>query len=270
MISINDPNVRNYIDTPEDGPIFSVLSLVNKLDLYETLLHSFKAHGFDSPHTEYIYIDNSKANQFDAYGGLSALIHKAKGRYLILCHQDVRCVDHGFDDLLARLRSLDDSEPHWALAGNAGRDQDGNPLMCLSDRYGSKQKLGKLPAESVSLDENFMVLKRKWQLAPSVDLKGWHLYGTDLCLQAQMRGLKAFVIDFHLLHESGALKIDQSYFDCLEALEAKYANLFRTRTIHTTCLSPTISANPIWQAWSRLKHARKKWRAQQKYGRAST
>jgi hypothetical protein len=268
MRSNHDPHVHDYNDLHSEGPIFSVLSLVNKPDLYETLLKSFKDRGFDSPHTEYIYIDNSQYNQFDAYNGLGALIHKAKGKYLILCHQDVRCLEHGFDDLLERLESLDEAEPLWALAGNAGRDQKGNPLMCISDRFGAYQRVGTLPCETVSLDENFIVLKKKWQLAPSADLKGWHLYGTDLCLQAQMRGLKAFVIDFHLLHESGALRIDQSYFDCLEALEDKYNNLFRTRTIHTTCLSPTLSANPLWQLWSRLKHSRKKWRAAKKYGRA--
>jgi len=264
MLGTNDPNVRHFSDIDDEGPIFSVLSLVNKPDLYQILLNSFKAHGFDHPYTEYIYIDNSQNNQFDAYAGLGALINKARGRYLILCHQDVRCVDQGYDALLFALRSLDESQPLWALAGNAGRDQDGKPLLCLSDRFGAHQRQGQLPAQTVSLDENFIVLKRQWQLAPSVDLKGWHLYGTDLCLQAQMRGLKAFVIDFHLLHESGALRIDQSYFDCFEALEAKYAELFRTRTIHTTCLSPTISANPLARLWSRLRHARKKWRAQNK------
>jgi len=262
---IDDLKVQELNEIDDVGPIFSILTLVNRPDLYEALLESFKAHKFDAPRTEYIYIDNSESNRCDAYAGLGLLIAKARGRYLILCHQDVRCVDQGFDDLLARIKSLDKAEPHWALAGNAGRDREGRPLMCISDRSGANQREGDLPAEAVSLDENFIVLKRSAQLAPSVDLKGWHLYGADLCLQARMRGLKALVIDFHLLHESGTLRIDQSYFDCLEALEAKYASLFRTRTIYTTCLAATVSANPLARMLARLKRMRKKWRARQRY-----
>lgn len=252
-----------------DAPIFSICSLVNKPDIYLPLLQSFEKGGFIAPLCEYLIIDNEKANTAEAYGGLRSLINAAKGAYVILCHQDVRLIKDDFSTLTAHLKALDALDPSWALAGNAGRDENGAPLMCISDRFGDNQRQGILPAKAVSLDENFIILKRNTLVSPSQDLKGWHLYGADLCIQAALKGHSAYVIDFHLKHESGVLRIDESYFACLEALEDKYAKAFATRTIPTTCLTPTLSENPLIRLGAKLKRARKKFRALKKYGKSA-
>ena len=56
---------------------------------------------------------------------------------------------------------------------------------------------GELPAKVHTLDENFIVVRRAANLSLSHDLDGFHLYGTDLCLIADVLGGNRYVIDFH-------------------------------------------------------------------------
>ncbi len=68
-------------------------------------------------------------------------------------------------------------------------------------RTSSKEKL---PIRVGSLDENFIVVKRQANLALSHDMSGFHLYGTDLCIIADILGRTSYVVDFHLCHKARA------------------------------------------------------------------
>jgi NaMN:DMB phosphoribosyltransferase len=46
------------------------------------------------------------------------------------------------------------------------------------------------------------LIKKQANLAVSSDLRGFHFYGADICLIASILGYNAYVIDFHLYHES--------------------------------------------------------------------
>ena len=56
--------------------------------------------------------------------------------------------------------------------------------------------LGELPAKVHTVDENFIVVRRATNLSLSHDLDGFHLYGTDLCVIADILGGNCYVIDF--------------------------------------------------------------------------
>jgi hypothetical protein len=90
----------------------------------------------------------------------------------------------------------------------------------------------------------FLVVRREARLSLSVDLDGFHFYGTDLCLQAELAGWSAHVIDFHLEHLSGGLKTPDFYV-CEQQFRAKYARAFRSRWIQTTCALMAISSSPM-------------------------
>ena len=100
--------------------IYSIGTLVSDLTQYQAMRASFERHGFDSEDCEYLQIDNTKTNQKDAYAGLNQLLSEARGRYVILCHQDVRMIDDGREELDAQLARLEQIDPNWAVAGNAG------------------------------------------------------------------------------------------------------------------------------------------------------
>lgn len=218
----------------DQQPLFSVCTLVTRKEQYESMLATFEAYGFSSDNTEFIYIDNSAGNKFSATGGLNRMILEARGKYIILCHQDIELFDDDCSVLLTRLEELDRLDENWALAGNAGGLGWGTTVMRITDPHGANQKLGELPAKVDSLDENFILLKRSALLGFSVDLSGFHLYGADICLHARARGLSAYVINFHLRHLSGG-NIDESFLRQADAFEQKYRNLFKSRWLKTTC-----------------------------------
>ena len=243
------------IDRPRRHEIlFSICTLVSNRKLYEQMCESFRLGGFSGGDVEYLYIDNTAGNTFDAYAGLNCLISHARGRYLILCHQDVVLLDAGRPELVERLGELDRLDPAWALAGNAGGDDRGRSIMHFSDRFGVEHKTDNLPALARSLDENFIILRNGCQLGFSNDLEGFHLYGTDICLQAEARGWAAYVLDFHLRHD-GEGTMDESFWICRSNLEKKYGDFFQTRRIRTTCTIVLLAPSRLARASKRRLQA---------------
>ena len=119
----------------------------------------------------------------------------------------------GRDALLERLRELDELDPAWALAGNAGGVDHRRLARKITQGDGTEYSSECLPSRAVSLDENFIVLRASSRLGFSRDLAGFHFYGTDICLQARSHGWSAYVINFHLRHE-GLGTIDETFLKC--------------------------------------------------------
>ena len=182
------------------GVHYTIATLVNDRAQYDDMVSSFERGGFNGSDCEFLIIDNTGDTQTCAFKGLNAALGSAKGRYVILCHQDVRLLDEGRPELDDRLEKLEALDPDWAVAGNAGGVKAGKVAIRISDPHGADQLVGALPARVVSVDENFIIVKRNSRVGFSNDLSGFHLYGADLCLNAQIMGWHAYVIDFHLAH----------------------------------------------------------------------
>ncbi len=230
----------------EAAPRFTVGSLVNDRAQYDAMRESLIAGGFDANFAEFLFIDNTGPQQTDAYHGLNALIHAARGTTVILCHQDVRLLADDRDTLTTCLADLDTRDPNWALAGNAGGIAPGKLALRISDPHGADRTMGDLPQRVMSLDENFIVLKRSARIGCSVDLTGFHFYGADLCLNAGMAGYSAWVIDFHLLHLSGGTK-SAAFDEAEDAFRRKWSHALRPRWMQTTCALVRLSGSGIGQ-----------------------
>ena len=203
------PQARAISPTPDKSSIaYSLCSLVTDHAQYAQMRASASAIGFTAEDCEFLYLDNSETNQLDAFAALNRLIREARGDRIILCHQDLIFHDNTREDLDSRLRELTDFDPSWAVAGNAGGTAPGQLAIRISDPHGTNTCTGELPARAQSLDENFLILRADANLGLSRDLQGYHLYGADLCLQADLRGHSAYVIDFHLNHLSSGNKSD--------------------------------------------------------------
>jgi hypothetical protein len=89
----------------------------------------------------------------------------------------------------------------------------------------------------------------------STDLGGYHLYGTDICLLARLRGLNAYAIDFHLEH-LGAGNIKEDFFICADEFERKYQRQFKRRLLKTLSTRLMVGAMR-WElglrAWRRRR-----------------
>jgi hypothetical protein len=222
-------------DSMTDAPTFTIGTLVNDVENYRQMRQSFIARGFLADECEYLAVDNTGSEQTSAYEGLTRILAAARGRYVVLCHQDVRLMAEGRRELERRLFELDARDPAWAVAGNAGGVAPGRLALRITDPHGADRRVGTLPARVVSLDENFIVVKRAACLGFSRDLAGFHLYGADICLVADVLGYSSYVIDFHLAHLSPGNKLSTAFQEAERAFHAKWSRALRPRFVQTTC-----------------------------------
>ncbi len=247
---------ENAADPQINTRLFTICTLVTRLEQYTSFVESFIAGGFTPETSRYLYISNIGSNTYEAYAGLNLMIAQATTPYIILCHQDVTLLKHGYTELLAQLAELDHLDPDWAAAGNAGGTGKAKYAAHFTNFESKVTKLGTLPAKVESLDENFIVLKRSANIGLSHDLSGFHLYGTDIVIQAIMRGYTSYAIDFHL-HHHGEGKMDTTFYRCQAALEIKYNKLFQTRYLQGTCRRILLTSSKFKLAVQQFKTHRK-------------
>jgi len=253
-----EPDTAAYIErphavTPAQGAAirYTIATLINDPSQYAAMRASFEAGGFTGADCEYLFIDNSKSNRACAYRGLDAMLSEARGSLVILCHQDVRLLSDDRTTLDARLANLSQRDADWALAGNAGALAAGRLALRITDPHGANQHMGTLPARVMSLDENFIVVRRSARVGFSRNLSGFHLYGADLCLNAAMAGYSAYVIDFHLAHLSAGNKSD-AFAAAERAFRDKWNKALSPRWMQTTCTLVHLSGDRIGQLAGRL------------------
>lgn len=230
------------IDTLTGGKLFSICSLVTNIDEYHEMVASFQSAGFTEEISEFLYADNSNGNKYDGFKGIKTFLTKATGKYIIICHQDILLSYDKIDTLMKCIEELNHLDPNWAIAGNAGYNGLTQKAMRISDPYEMNASKGNFPAPVQSLDENFLVLRKDANLSISNDLTGFHFYGVDLCIIANILGYNAYVIDFHLYHKSAG-NCNESFFTAKSQLIAKYQKSLATKTIRTTCSPLFLSSS---------------------------
>jgi len=217
---------------------------------------SFIAGGFGDD-CEYLTIDNVEGNQADAYEGLNRILNEAQGRIIILCHQDVLLVDDGRKELDRCLAELTESFPYWAVAGNAGCSAYRTQHTWITDKFG-RFRSPNLPKRVHSLDENLLIIRPKTRVAFSRDIGGFHLYGTDICLNADILGWTSHVIPFHLKH-FGEARMGKEFADCKSAFQKKWRRAFRHRPLQTPATHFLLTGKecPHWYGWLKMKFLRR-------------
>jgi len=208
---------------------------------------TFAAGGFAAPDCEFLYLDNSAGNRFDAYAGYNLFLRAARGEYVILCHQDVQLLSDGRDRLEAVIAELDKLDPHWGLFGNAGGLRSGAVAIRISDAgHGDDvAQGGPFPVACQTLDENFIVVRAAANLALSADLSGFHMYGTDICAVAALLGYTAYVVDFHLRHADVGIVPDVFAGQAVNLVN-KYARTMWPVVLTTTCTRIVITPFPFF------------------------
>ncbi len=222
---------------------FHICCLTNNLPQYEEMKTSFLEAGFDEERCRYTLLDNSEVNQYEPKGGLDKCLAETTEPYLIYCHQDILLNQgHGFDQLLKVMQELDAKDPDWAVAGNAGVNNRGELVLRITDPNEAPQWQGGLPARVQSLDENFLVINPKKNIQVSEEVKGFfHLWATDLCLDATFKGYNCYVVDFHLEHLSKGKFRPEVLLDVTQRLQKKWSDKFVFCYVRTTYGEPFLS-----------------------------
>lgn len=225
-------NIAQPIQAEDYAFEFSVCTLVTRKKEYNDMLESFLSKGFSQDKCEFIYADNTEQNNFDAFSAINLFLKKARGKFIIICHQDVLINKDRYEDLVKCLVQLDNLDTNWGVCGNAGAAGPNHIVYHISYPDGTFMNKGKFPLKVTGLDENFLLVKNSANLKVSNNLNGFHLYATDLVLQAELNGFSSYVIPFNLTHKSRGNR-DKDFFRIRNELISKYNKFFRSRWIQT-------------------------------------
>lgn len=226
---------------------FSICTMVTRKEEYQEMLNSFLDKGFDKETCEYLYIDNTDQCTFDAYKGLNQFLQQAKGKYIIICHQDIIVHDHDRHHLLNEIKNIEELDRNWAILANAGGVNFKWIATNLTQASGNYIKEKRLPLLTKTIDENFILVKNSTNLTLSNNLSGFHMYGTDLCLIADILGFTSYVINFNIIHKSNG-NADESFYRSRKEFIKKYNHALRGRFMATTITRFYLSGN-WFTAW---------------------
>lgn len=211
----------------------------------------------------------------------SAAYHDAVGRIeadiLVFAHQDVYFPKGWFARLEVACRDLAKIDPSWAVAGLCGMTRETEFVGHLWD-----SGLGTIcgttfdrPRVVASLDEVVLILRRASGISFDPALPSFHLYGTDIVLEAQKAGMRSYVLDLPVIHNSKAnVRLDRTYVAAykfmirkwkallpwptviiqltgnpmpllLRRIRLRYKALFRASTLHPMLEFPERKANEL-------------------------
>ena len=213
-----------------------------KESLYQSLINCFPNT------TEYILIDNS-SKKIDCYQALNIFIDQCNGDYILVCHDDILFENLEYEYLLNQITKKTKSDPSASLFGVAGVSRSNKNIGHFFDAKGERywgMSEGDLAS---SLDEFFLVIRKNSGLSVSDGLKGYHFYGTDLCLNAKEKGLSCYVIDFPVTHYSTG-NMNGSFFEARDDFEKHLQKKGLKQFITTTCTVLYGGSNPLKQAWA--------------------
>ena len=198
--------------------LLHIATLTNNLPQYQAMRASMELAGYSESTCRFTLFDNSQSNQHEPFEVLRLLEHDGDEPFIVLCHQDLLFSDSSsFTVLKAQITLLNERFPDWALAGTAGISWRGFPVMHLDDPYGSHRDANP-PRQVISLDENFLLLRRDRFIRPSPGLTGFHFYGTDLVLRALQQRRRAYVIQLPIRHLSAGVTSGKIYKDSRTAM----------------------------------------------------
>jgi hypothetical protein len=136
-----------------------------------------------------------------AYNGA---IDAADSDIVVLAHQDVYLPPGWLGAMSRSLEWLEMHEIEWGVLGVCGLNQTGNwvghvfctGLMCpIGGPFAE-------PAGARTLDELLLIVRKPSGLRFDEALPGYHLYGTDICLEAAAMGLSNFAIPAFCIHNT--------------------------------------------------------------------
>jgi hypothetical protein len=181
---------------------------------------SFLARGFTEPYADFRIIDNTETTQKDAYEAYEYFRATSTAKYLLMIHQDVLATSDTYSVLNEKLQELEALDPRWAIAGNAGKNDEwiSGPIHLAEPAGVHIDSSFSYPARVTSLDENFLIFNLRNTFKKVSVGNGFHFYGTVLSLSAESEGFGSYVIQFLVNHLSKG-KMNSSFFDAKQSIE---------------------------------------------------
>ena len=217
------------LSPPDEVPITFVACVNDDEQLNANLLRSPCLRGASSHE---VLLFRGAASAAD---GLNAGIEQAKNEFVVLVHQDVYVPEGWPARMVAQWRLAQRQGGRVGIAGVFGVLDRRVPFDAIGRVVHRDRLLAhrSLPSDVDGLDELLMMVPRDTPLRADAAL-GWHLYGTDLALQAQARDLRVVVLDAPCHHNSLTGRVPSKYRESERVLARKWEKLL---PIHTNLSS---------------------------------
>jgi hypothetical protein len=177
------------------------------------------------------------------------LIDQCRSDILILVHQDVYLPQHWLDKVAEAVKHLENKGEAWGILGVWGVRGNGQYAGRTWCSGGGREHIGEedgIVTKVDSIDEIVIILNCKAGLRFDEGLHGFHLYATDIILQAEQKGYKTFVFDGPVVHNSryNPRPVDGAYIRAYRYMKRKWTDRLPVRTC---VVSITGSGWPLWK-----------------------
>jgi hypothetical protein len=229
--SLDFTEVRKDVEWPKT---FSVCCLVSDWLAYKKARTAYSERGFSSDLCEFLVADNTQGNEFSAFEAVRCFMREARGRYVIVAHQDAWPLEAA-EKLLGRISEVERHDPAWGVIGNAGVGGEAGSGSARSiELPDERHELGRPFVRVRTIDENVMIIRHGTGITASADLDGYHLYAFDICSIARRLGFSCYVVDHMWRHESHG-SIDAGFLDARDRMEHKLREADHAGTEQTMC-----------------------------------
>lgn len=177
----------------------SIVTLINDYPLYERMV----VNSLNTQVFQLVPILNPQT----AAEGLNEGIEKADSDFIICCHQDVSFPENWESILSKQIPCL----PKIGVVGTFGKTFELKSAGCIFNPKPQLRANGHLPCRAMSLDEHCLMFFKSSGLRFDGSNPHFHLYGADLCLQAQEIGLYNYIIGSGLEHLSPKGAFDETF-----------------------------------------------------------
>ena len=143
-----------------------------------------------------------------AAAAYNSALECAGSEIVIFVHQDVFLPAGWKERLLDALDWLTKKDSNWGVLGLYGVAKDGAHRGWVYSA-GLSKMLGDsfaVPQVVRTLDEVLLVVRKASGIRFDENLEGFHMYGTDICLEAERLGFQNYVIPCFAIHNSNGIK----------------------------------------------------------------
>jgi hypothetical protein len=181
---------------------WSVIAAVNSQELLQSCL-------LQSPELNQARDQIWQKGYSSAARAYNAAMDQATTDVLVFAHQDVFLPAGWIAQVQKSLAWLAQHDPHWGVAGIWGVQRSGarfGHVYCT----GLGQELGgefAAPVEVRTVDELLLIVRKSSGLRFDERLSGYHLYGTDICLEAERQGMKCYALAAFCIHNTNGYNL---------------------------------------------------------------
>lgn len=171
-------------------------------------------------------------------------INRSSSDLIIFVHQDVFLPRRWLSQLEAALGQLAETDPRWGVLGCFGTTETGQYVgYVYTTGQGVVGRAFKVPVPVQTLDEIVLVIRRSSGLRFDERLRGFHFYGTDICMAAARQGYRCYAIPAFCIHNTHQLLVlPAEFYECYKQVKHIWTDYL---PIETSCVRISESDLPM-------------------------